>query len=85
MIRAQRLHEKFKIGMLSNNVGDWSRFLRKHFELDFFDATVISGDVLFRKPDRKIFEKFLDTSGAKPEECVFIDDRKKNLETAASI
>jgi putative hydrolase of the HAD superfamily len=82
---ALRLQEKFKIGMLSNDVGDWSRYLRKWFGLDFFDAAIISGDVRYRKPDRKIFEKFLEKSGAKPEECVFIDDRKKNLETAASI
>jgi HAD superfamily hydrolase (TIGR01509 family) len=79
------LHEHYKIGMLSNDVGDWSRYLRKRFDIDFFDAAVISGDVLCRKPDRKIFEKFLEKSGAMSEECIFIDDRKKNLEVAASI
>jgi HAD superfamily hydrolase (TIGR01509 family) len=82
---AQRLRGQYKIGMLSNDVGDWSRYLRKRFGLDFFDAVVISGDVNCRKPDRKIFEKFLEKAGVKPEECIFIDDRKKNLEVAASI
>jgi FMN phosphatase YigB (HAD superfamily) len=75
----------YKIGMLSNDVGDWSRYLRKRFDIDFFDAAVISGDVLCRKPDQKIFEKFIEKSGAQPEECAFIDDRKRNLEAAASI
>lgn len=82
---AQRLRERYKIGMLSNDVGDWSRHLRKRFEIDFFDTAVISGDVQCRKPDPRIFEKFLEETGARPEECHFIDDRKKNLEEAASI
>jgi putative hydrolase of the HAD superfamily len=81
---AQRLHRQYKIGMLSNDVGDWSLYLRKRFGLDFFETAVISGDVKYRKPDRNIFETFLEKSGAKAEECVFIDDRKKNLEVASS-
>jgi len=82
---AQALKKDFKLGMLSNDVGDWSRHLRKRFNIDFFDVAIISGDVFLRKPDVKIFELFLEKSGAKADECVFIDDRKKNLEVAKSL
>ncbi len=81
----QSLQKKYKLGMLSNDVGDWSRYLRKRFMIDFFDVAIVSGDVLLRKPDVKIFQLFLEKSFAKADECVFIDDRKKNLEVARSL
>jgi putative hydrolase of the HAD superfamily len=79
---ANELHQNYKLGLLSNDVGDWSRYLRKRFNIDFFDTAVVSGDELCKKPDKKIFELFLERSKAKAEECVFIDDRKVNLEVA---
>lgn len=77
---ARKLKEKYYIGMLSNDVSEWSRFLRNKFGLEeIFDAFIISGDVKTRKPGTEIYQLALDQIGAKAEECVFVDDRKKNL------
>ena len=40
---------------------------------------MISGDVGYRKPSREIYEIALQKAGVKPENCIFIDDRDKNL------
>lgn len=79
------LSRKYGIGLLSNDIGEWSAYLRKKFSIDFFDVTIVSGDVRCRKPDIKIFERFLKDSGASADECIFIDDRNSNLVVAHSM
>ena len=79
------LSKKYGIGLLSNDISEWSAYLRKKFSLDFFDVVVISGDVYCRKPDTQIFAHFLKDAKAHTEECIFIDDRSINLMTAQSI
>jgi len=79
------LREKFLLGLLSNDVAEWSVHLRNRFDLNFFEATVVSGEAMCRKPHPEIFELFLKRSKANAPECVFVDDRKKNLEAAASL
>ena len=82
---AQRLRERFCLGILSNDVSEWSMYLQKKYRLDFFHAIVISGDVGYRKPDRKIYEILLQTVKAKPDNCIFVDDRCRNLIPAKKI
>ena len=79
------MSKKYSLALLSNDVSEWSAYLRNKFSLDFFDTITISGDVHCRKPTPAIYECFLKDSGAKSEECVFIDDRCKNLAAANSI
>lgn len=74
------------IWCLSNDVGEWSRKLRARFDLArYFDGFVISGDVGFRKPDRAIYQTFLDVSGIQARDAVFVDDRPRNLVAAADV
>ena len=66
--------------MLSNDVSEWSLFLRRKWGLDdIFDLSIISGDVGIRKPDAGIYRFALEKLKCNPEECMFIDDRVKNL------
>src|SRR3972149_5219963 len=81
---AMTLSKKYELGLLSNDISDWSTYLRKKFAIDFFDVVVISGNVYCRKPDLKIFERFLNDANARGEECIFIDDRITNLIAAHS-
>lgn len=77
---AKILEKKYKIGMISNDVSEWSKFLRKYFDLDsIFDRCVISGDIGIRKPDKEIYIKFLEETKINAEQCIYIDDREKNL------
>ncbi len=79
---AKTLSERYSLGLLSNDVSEWSAYLRNKFELNFFNAAIISGDVHCRKPDVAIYERFLKNAKALAGECVFIDDRCKNLSAA---
>ncbi len=77
---AELLSKEFNIAMLSNDVSEWSSYLRKKHRLDkFFKAIVISGDVGYRKPDKKIYEILLQRINASAADCIFFDDRVKNL------
>jgi putative hydrolase of the HAD superfamily len=82
---ARALSERFSLGLLSNDLSEWSAYLRDRFSLDFLDAVTISGDAGCRKPSPEIYERFLADAGARAEDCVFIDDKLKNLAAAAAL
>ena len=83
---AEKLKTKYKLGVLSNDVSEWSGNLRKMHKLDgLFDAVVISGDAALHKPQKEIFEFFLKKSGVRAEECVFVDDKVRNLVPAEAL
>ena len=48
----------------------------------FFDGTLISADHHVLKPQREIYQLFLETFGLRAEECFFIDDAPANIEGA---
>jgi len=83
---AKQLTERYNFAMLSNDIKDWSNFLRRKFEINrFFDINVISGDVGYRKPDIKIYEILLHNMDASAENCVFVDDKLENLQVASEL
>ena len=47
--------------------------------------SVISGDVGVRKPSDEIYKILLSKADANPEDCVFVDDRDKNLIPAQNL
>jgi len=77
---ARSLRESYSLAVLSNDVKEWSSYLRSKFGLDkLFKVVVISGEVGYRKPDRKIYSILLDRIHESPSSCILIDDRSKNL------
>ena len=71
-----------RTGLLSNSWGGrdypWE-------ELDgLFDAVVVSGDVGMRKPNADIFLHAAKAIGLEPDDCVFVDDFRVNVEGAES-
>ena len=80
------LKKKFRLGIISNDVKEWSQKLLDKFNIKrYFDLIIISGEIKIRKPDKEIFQYFLDISNSIPEECVFVDDRLENLKVAADL
>ena len=79
--------EGYHIYLLSN----FPRKLFRHEEatkfdfIRYVDGKIISSYVRMIKPDKEIYECLLDTFSLKPEECVFLDDRKKNVEAAKAL
>ena len=68
-----------RTALLSNSWGNG--YPRDQFA-ELFDITVISGEVGMRKPEARIYTHVLDALGLPPEECVFIDDMRPNIEAA---
>jgi epoxide hydrolase-like predicted phosphatase len=49
-----------------------------------FDAVVISGEVGLRKPEPAIYQLAAERLGARPQECVFVDDLAPNVQGAVA-
>lgn len=81
------LKEKgYKIGLLSNDLSEWSEFLRNKFGLnDLVDYCVISEEAKSRKPDEAIYKYAIRKYKIDPHESVFVDDRYKNLVPAEKL
>lgn len=78
------LKNDYDLAVLSNDVSEWSMYLRKKYYLDgLFKEIVISGDIGLRKPDKNIYRFMISRMETTPQNCVFIDDRYKNLKPAA--
>jgi len=83
---AKALHPRYRLAMLSNDVKEWSQYLRAKNHLDdLLETAVISGDVGFRKPDPRIYQELLRRISAEPFRCLFIDDRVINLDSAREL
>jgi len=72
-----------RTGLLSNSWGG------RDYPLDelrqIFDTLVISGEVAMRKPQPEIYLLAAARTGAKPENCVFVDDFSVNVEGAEAV
>ncbi|MCL2045352.1 MAG: HAD-IA family hydrolase [Oscillospiraceae bacterium] len=76
----------YHIALLSNDISEWSRFLREYHGIEpLIDAAFISGDLGYRKPDPEIYRIALDRLDAKPNECIFIDDYPSRVDTASEL
>ncbi len=83
---AKNLKKNYKMTYFSNDLKDWSSFLRSKFNLnEIFDVIIISGEVGYRKPDNNIFQILFERTQSLPEDCIFVDDKLKNLRVAAKL
>lgn len=53
--------------------------------LELTDGGILSYKDKVTKPDRQIYELLLERFGLKAEECVFLDDTKKNIDGARAV
>jgi putative hydrolase of the HAD superfamily len=78
----ENLQGKYRLGVISNALPsmDWVfdyLDIRKYFE-----SITISSFVGISKPEKGIYEVALNSLGVKAEECLFIDNKLKNVEAA---
>ncbi|NCS71096.1 MAG: HAD family phosphatase [Candidatus Aenigmarchaeota archaeon] len=81
---AKKLKPKYKLIMLSNVDFDSAK-KSEEIGLNFFDHKFRSFELGIVKPERKIYEHVLKKIKAKPEECVFIDDKIEDVEAAEKL
>ncbi|MCB1483058.1 MAG: HAD family phosphatase [Rhodobiaceae bacterium] len=53
--------------------------------LSEFDVTVVSGEEGLLKPDPEIYRRLLKRTGLQATDCIFIDDRKDNVDAASEL
>lgn len=77
------LKGKYKLFVLSNFHYPAFDYIFENWEFfKYFDGKVVSGHCKLLKPEKKIYELLCLTYSLKPNECVFIDDTKVNIEAA---
>lgn len=88
----KELRKKYNVYLLSNtnpSIAKWahtSDFSPEGLPIDaYFDKCYLSFEVGCAKPDKEIYEYIIKDSGIKPEETLFFDDGKANIEAASAL
>jgi putative hydrolase of the HAD superfamily len=77
------LWEKYHLILLSNTNPLHVEYLRNTYRfLHYFHDHIFSYETRCKKPDAEIYRIALRRAGAKPAECVFIDDKMENVQGA---
>ena len=63
----------------------YTHLRQRHNFWDAFSGIVISGEVQLMKPEPEVFMHLLATFNLRPEESVFIDDLRANIESAKQV
>lgn len=83
LVRAVKERHGLKMAVVSNEGRELTADRIERFGLKaFVDFFVVSAFVQMRKPDEGIFRLALDLAQARPEEVVYLDDRKMFCEVA---
>jgi HAD superfamily hydrolase (TIGR01509 family) len=82
----RKLASTYQITLITNAGADffWSVLAANNIQ-DLFPIVVVSSEEKIVKPDPRIYETALTRMGLLPEEVLFIDDRKVNLEGAQGL
>ena len=76
----------WRLGLLSNtNALHFDYVLSKFPIVQVFDRWILSHEVGFKKPSIEIFQKAVAWAGVEPENILFIDDLKRNVDAALSL
>jgi glucose-1-phosphatase len=81
----RQLRTRIRTGIISNGWLGWQQAMSKYVNPAAFDAIVISGVEKVRKPDEAIYRLALERLGMAPEEALFFDDFKENVDGARRI
>lgn len=89
----RRLSENYPVYLLSNtnpiHIRECREIFRRQHGIDnfrdLFQKTYMSYEIGKMKPDPEFYNYVLDDIGCRPEEVLFLDDNKKNIEGAAAL
>lgn len=79
-----KLRKKYKVILITDITEDlYKAMIKETGDLSkYFDFIILSYEVGMVKIDKGIFRIALDKFSLKPEECIFIDDRERNVKAA---
>lgn len=72
------LSQKYKLGIIANQVAGTKQRLDNWGIGKYFDVVIASAEAGCAKPDKRIFEIALEQAGCKPENAIMIGDRLDN-------
>ena len=75
----------FGVCVFSNQIPLRCNFIREHYDLSFFDVVIFSNEIQLKKPDTKAYEYLLAHIPFPADECVFVDDRQKNIDAGEAV
>lgn len=76
----------YKIYFLSNFHLLAFQEIHKRYEFfEYLDGGIVSCEVKFVKPEKEIYKKLIDTYKIEPNESIFIDDLKENIDGATNV
>lgn len=75
----------YKLYVLSNMSREFITFLRRFPVYRLFDGEVVSCEEHAVKPEPRIYEILLERYGLQPDETLFVDDRRANIEAAEAM
>jgi len=87
-ILGQLKSRSYELGIISNHAKEWvSKLMVVDSFGDYFDHATFScdDDVKMGKPDQKIFQIALTKTQRSPYQCLFIDDKLANAESARAL
>lgn len=79
------LQPQYQLGIISDAFTDARDKVRRWVSRDLFDVLVFSAEEKVCKPDPRIFRKALRELDVDPEQALFIDDRRTNVEGARQL
>jgi len=79
------LKKRYKLAVINNGNSLANKYWRKKFDFSIFDEFIVSAKIGIKKPDPKIYLFVCKKLKVKPEECLFLDDRKENITTAKNL
>lgn len=82
----EKLKKRYKVYALSNVDRESVEYVKKKISIyNVFDDAVLSCEIGMAKPEQEIYKYVLKRFVLKPEECIFIDNRPKNVEGARKV
>src|SRR5690606_1482058 len=72
----------YETAVFSNIFKPCEENIRERGHYNYFDAEILSCNEGCAKPDDQIYQLAFDKIVARPNQCLFIDDKTKNLKTA---
>jgi len=80
------LRQKYRIVLLSNASAEQLVPVMQHLGLDkLFERIFVSSSLRLMKPDPEVYLAATRELGVTPQECVMIDDAKRNIEAAVAL
>ena len=83
---ASKITKRCRLALLSNDSSERSRYFREKYGLNrYFEAITVSGDVKMKKSDTRIFLLTAEKLDCTAADCIYVDDRRYNLEAAQAL